>query len=84
MGSVADDNVFFLFLQKQKLAQQVAYIRTQTMRILLLRGIAGINERTSGLTHHWFDMVDWRSANRRQRPAGIQPKHRRPHGKAEK
>jgi hypothetical protein len=33
------------------------------MRILLLRGIAGIDERTRGLTHHWFDMVDLRSAN---------------------
>ncbi len=26
------------------------------------RGIGGIDERTRGLTHWWFDMVDWRSA----------------------
>jgi hypothetical protein len=32
--------------------------RTQIMRILLSRGVGGINERTRGL-----DMVDWRSAH---------------------
>ena len=37
--------------------------RTQIMRILLSRGIGGIDERTRGLTQRWFDMVDWRSAN---------------------
>jgi hypothetical protein len=36
---------------------------TQTLRIALSRGIAGINERTRGLAQRWFDMVDWRSAN---------------------
>ena len=36
--------------------------RTQTMRIILSRGIGGIDERTRGLTQWWFDMVDWRSA----------------------
>ncbi len=35
----------------------------QTMRTLLSRGIAGIDERTRGLTQRWFVMVDWRSAN---------------------
>jgi hypothetical protein len=35
--------------------------RTQTMRILLSRGIGGIDERTRGLTQRWFDMVDWRA-----------------------
>ncbi len=33
---------------------------TQTMQIILSRGIGGIAERTRGLTHWWFDMVDWR------------------------
>ena len=33
------------------------------MRILLSRGIAGIDERTRGLTQRWLDMVDWRAAN---------------------
>jgi hypothetical protein len=33
------------------------------MRILLSRGIGGIDERTRGLTQRWFDMVDWRSAH---------------------
>ena len=37
--------------------------RTQTMRILLSRGIGGIDERTRGLTQRWFDMVDWRAAH---------------------
>jgi hypothetical protein len=37
--------------------------RTQLMRILLSRGIGGIDERTRGLTQRWFDMVDWRSAH---------------------
>jgi hypothetical protein len=37
--------------------------RTQLMRILLSRGIRGIDERTRGLTQRWFDMVDWRSAH---------------------
>jgi len=32
-------------------------------RILLSRGIGGINDRTRGLTQRWFDMVDWRSAH---------------------
>jgi hypothetical protein len=36
---------------------------TQTLRIVLSRGIAGIDERTRGLAQRWFDMVDWRSAN---------------------
>jgi hypothetical protein len=36
--------------------------RTQLMRILVSRGIGGIDERTRGLTQRWFDMVDWRSA----------------------
>jgi hypothetical protein len=36
---------------------------TQTMRVLLSRGTAGIAERTRGLVQRWFDMVDWRSAN---------------------
>jgi hypothetical protein len=36
---------------------------TQTLRIVLSRGIAGIVERTRGLAQRWFDMVDWRSAN---------------------
>jgi hypothetical protein len=36
--------------------------RTQTMRLILSRGIRGIDERTRGLTQRWFDMVDWRSA----------------------
>ena len=36
--------------------------RTQLIRILVSRGIGGIDERTRGLTHRWFDMVDWRSA----------------------
>jgi hypothetical protein len=35
---------------------------TQTMRIILSRGIGGIDEITRGLTQRWFDMVDWRSA----------------------
>jgi hypothetical protein len=35
---------------------------TQTLRIVLSRGIAGIDERTRGLAPRWFDMVDWRSA----------------------
>ena len=35
--------------------------RTQLMRILVSRGIGGIDERTRGLTQRWFDMVDWRS-----------------------
>ncbi len=37
--------------------------RTQTMRLILSRGIRGIDERTRGLTQRWFDMVDWRSAS---------------------
>jgi len=37
--------------------------RTQLMRILLSRGIGGIDDRTRGLTQRWFDMVDWRSAH---------------------
>ena len=37
--------------------------RTHLMRILLSRGIGGINDRTRGLTQRWFDMVDWRSAH---------------------
>jgi hypothetical protein len=37
--------------------------RTKTMRILLSRGIGGIDERTRGLSQRWFDMVDWRSAH---------------------
>jgi hypothetical protein len=37
--------------------------RTQLMRILLSRGIGGIDERARGLTQRWFDMVDWRSAH---------------------
>jgi hypothetical protein len=36
--------------------------RTQLMRILVSRGIGGIDERMRGLTQRWFDMVDWRSA----------------------
>ena len=36
--------------------------RTQLMRILVSRGIGGIDERTRWLTQRWFDMVDWRSA----------------------
>ena len=36
---------------------------TQLTRILLSRGIGGINDRTRGLTQRWFDMVDWRSAH---------------------
>jgi hypothetical protein len=36
--------------------------RTQLMRILVSRGIGGIDERTRGFTQRWFDMVDWRSA----------------------
>jgi hypothetical protein len=36
---------------------------TQTLRIVLSRGIAGINEMKRGLAQRWFDMVDWRSAN---------------------
>ena len=35
---------------------------TQTMRIILSRGIGGIDERTRELTQRWFDMVDWRSS----------------------
>ena len=31
--------------------------RTQTMRILLSRGIGGIDERTRGLTQRWFGKV---------------------------
>jgi len=37
--------------------------RNQLMRILVSRGIGGIDERTRGLTQRWFDMVDWRSAH---------------------
>lgn len=37
--------------------------RTQTMRILLSRGVRGIDERTRGPTQRWFDMADWRSAH---------------------
>jgi len=37
--------------------------RTQLVRILLSRGIGGIDDRTRGLTQRWFDMVDWRSAH---------------------
>jgi hypothetical protein len=44
---------------------------TQTMRILLSRGIAGIDERTRGLTQRWLDMVDWRAANTRDAPLSI-------------
>ena len=33
------------------------------MRIILSRGVGGIDERTRGLTQRWFDMVDWRSAH---------------------
>ena len=33
------------------------------MRIILSRGIGGIDERTRGLTQRWFDLVDWRSAH---------------------
>jgi hypothetical protein len=33
------------------------------MRILVSRGIGGIDERTRGATQRWFDMVDWRSAH---------------------
>jgi hypothetical protein len=33
------------------------------MRILVSRGIGGIDERTRGLTQRWFDVVDWRSAH---------------------
>ena len=36
---------------------------TQIMRIILSRGIGGIDERTRGFTQRWFDMVDWRSAH---------------------
>jgi hypothetical protein len=36
---------------------------TQTQRIVLSRGITGINKMTRGLVQLWFDMVDWRSAN---------------------
>ena len=43
----------------------------QTMRILLSRGIAGINERTRGLTQRWLDMVDWRAANTRDASSNI-------------
>jgi hypothetical protein len=35
--------------------------RTQLMRILVSRGIGGIDERTRWLTQRWFDMVDWRA-----------------------
>jgi hypothetical protein len=42
-------------------AQEGEY--TQTIRIILSRGVGGIDERTRGLTQRWFDMVDWRSAH---------------------
>jgi len=44
---------------------------TQTMRILLSRGIAGIDERTRGITPRWLDMVDWRAANIRDASLSI-------------
>ena len=44
---------------------------TQTMRIILSRGIGGIDERTRGLTQRWFDMVDWRSAQVRSARLGV-------------
>jgi hypothetical protein len=44
---------------------------TQTLRIVLSRGIAGIDERTRGLAQRWFYMVDWRSANVGSAKSGV-------------
>ena len=35
---------------------------TQTVRILLAKGLEGVDEKTRGTVQRWLDMVDWRGA----------------------
>ena len=44
---------------------------TQTVRILVVKGLAGVDEKTRGTVQRWLDMVDWRAASVGQSERGM-------------